>query len=400
MTGMPRAAAGVAAWIRVLPGWLAAGWATIWTVGLLAPALGAASSTARPALVLVALVTMGACFGATVVGALRSPRRGGVWAWTSVTVQLLVAAALATVPGLPWMTLPLMVVVSVALYVDLGTAVVLVPVVAVLGAVVQQARGETWSDALWETGLLVALAGYLTLALSWLGSLVGELDRTRHQLAYVAVAQERVRFSRDLHDLLGHTLSVIVVKAQAARRSAPVDVEATVRHTADIEQIGRDALTQVREAVRGYRCESWHDALAGAVATLSKVDLETQVVGAGSVLDHRQAEVFGWVVREGTTNILRHAAARRVTFWLTVDRGVATLVVRDDGNGGWLPTRDGMGLTGLRERVAVLGGSLSANGDGRGFTLTATVPTTVAGSAYPDADDRMSSASVPGDRTP
>lgn len=397
---MPRAAAGVAAWVRVLPRWLAVGWATIWTVGLLAPALGAASSTARPALVLVALVTMGACFGASVVVALRSPRRGGVWPWASVTVQVFAAAALATVTGLPWMTLPLMVAVSVALSVELGAAVVLVPVVAVLGAVAQQARGQTWSEAFWETGLLVALAGYLTLALSWLGSLVSELDRTRHQLAQVAVAQERVRFSRDLHDLLGHTLSVIVVKAQAARRLAPVDVEATVRHTADIEQIGRDALTQVRDAVRGYRSQSWLDALASAVATLSEADLETQVVGAGSVLDPGQAEVLGWVVREGTTNILRHAAARRVTFSLTVDRAVARLAMQDDGDGGPLPTRDGVGLTGLRERVEALGGALSANGDGRGFSLVATVPTTVASSAASDFDADMSAASVPGDRAP
>lgn len=380
ITGMPTlspATGSLAAWVRTPPWWAAWGWALVWAVGLLAPTFadpGSLGDPSRSTLALVAIVIVGACFSVSVATSLRVPARGGWRQWTLLAVQVVAAAALAAIPGLAWTTIPVMLALTAAISLDISMATAMVPVVAVAATVVQHARGESWAEAGWSTGLITALAGFLTLALSWLGALVGELERTRHRLARVAVTEERLRISRDMHDLLGHTLSVVVVKAQAARRSAPVDVDATVQHATDIETVGRQALTEVREAVRGYRSRSLPDELAQAVATLSEAGLETRVLRRTSELSPRHEQLFGWVVREGTTNVLRHSGASSVTIAVDAAERVSSVTIRDDGAGGSLPTRDGSGLTGLRERVEAEGGVLTASGDGHGFTLVATVP--------------------------
>ncbi|TQS21789.1 hypothetical protein FLX08_11060 [Microbispora hainanensis] len=221
-----------------------------------------------------------------------------------------------------------------------------------------------------------------------MGEVIAELARTREALAVAAVSAERLRFSRDLHDLLGHTLSMVVVKAEAVRRLAPRDTEAAVRHAADIEAIGRQALTEVREAVTGYRDASLAFELDSARAALDAAGIDCVVNESGPALSWETDMLLSWVVREGITNVVRHSGARRCVITLRRDRDPVLVEISDDGpddgdgddtTGG----KDGSGLRGLRERLAVAGGRLTTVRTPRGFVLTAEIP-----HAGVDDDDR------------
>src|SRR5690606_5786437 len=131
------------------------------------------------------------------------------------------------------------------------------------------------------------------------------------QLALAAVDRERVRFSRDLHDLLGHTLSVIVVKAEAVRRIADSDPAAASAHAQDIEDIGRRALSEVREAVGGYRNASLASELDRARRALEAASVDVAIDWDTGPLGNAAEETLAWVVREGATNVVRHARAQR-----------------------------------------------------------------------------------------
>jgi two-component system sensor histidine kinase DesK len=225
-------------------------------------------------------------------------------------------------------------------------------------------------------GFVVSLAGACTASFLRLMDTVEELRRTRDELARVAVAEERDRFSRDLHDLLGHTLSVMVVKAQAVRRLASTDPEQVVAHATDIEQVGRQALGDVRRAVDALRGPTLADELDNARRALAAAGVQTTVRGDGLVLPEEVDTAFAWVVREGTTNVLRHPAAAHCRIEL-VDGGELRLTVADDGIGAPTLAGDGRsaGLDGLRRRLVATGGRLEIDPDAEGFRLVAVVPT-------------------------
>lgn len=224
------------------------------------------------------------------------------------------------------------------------------------------------------------LSGMVTAAILALSETVRELRETRQELARAAVDQERLRFSRDLHDLLGHTLSVIVVKSEAARRIAPRDMEAALDQVRDIESVGRQALTEIREAVTGYREASLATELDRARAALTAAGIEPVVRQSGPPLPPQTAALLGWVVREAATNAVRHSGASRCEIELGGTPERARLVITDDGAGPVGSTPSGSGLTGLRERLAASGGTLTAGTapDG-GFRVTAELPADPAG---------------------
>ncbi|MGW7169413.1 ATP-binding protein [Streptomyces sp. NPDC054884] len=271
----------------------------------------------------------------------------------------------------------------------LGTAV------AVLAGVVSSVH-DGWG------ALTIAYATWIstmvTAAILSLSEAVRELRTAREELARRAVEEERLRFSRDLHDLLGHTLSVIVVKSEAARRLAPRDIDAALSQVTDIEAVGRQALTEIREAVTGYREGSLATELEQARSALTAAGVEPTVNRSGPPLEPQTAALLGWVVREAVTNVVRHSEAARcaITVSRTPDR--VRLTVTDDGVGLGLGlgkdedenqgvdvdkdvdvedccARGGTGLTGLRERLAAAGGSLTAGrGPRGGFQVTAELP--------------------------
>ncbi|MDX3247342.1 sensor histidine kinase [Streptomyces sp. ME18-1-4] len=250
----------------------------------------------------------------------------------------------------------------------------------------------------WD-GLTIAYATWIstmvTAAILSLSEAVRELRAAREELARRAVEEERLRFSRDLHDLLGHTLSVIVVKSEAARRLAPRDMDAALSQVMDIEAVGRQALTEIREAVTGYREGSLVTELDRARSALTAAGVEPSVSRSGPPPEPQTAALLGWVVREAVTNVVRHSGASRCQITVTGAPERVRLTVTDNGTGGsdrvsgggsgsgsgtgggdCRPPRGGTGLTGLRERLATAGGSLTAGpGPRGGFTVTAELPT-------------------------
>ncbi|MFF2009285.1 sensor histidine kinase [Streptomyces sp. NPDC058195] len=252
---------------------------------------------------------------------------------------------------------------------------------AVVATAVTAWRGDGTEP--WTIGYGTFISGAVTAAILALSETVMELRATRQELARTAVEKERLRFSRDLHDLLGHTLSVIVVKSEAARRLAPRDLDAALSQVTDIESVGRQALTEIREAVTGYREGSLATELDRARSALTAAGIEPVLRRSGPPLAPQAEALLGWVVREAVTNVLRHSRATSCAFVLEGIAGRVRLTVTDDGTGPDTPPVPGIGgtgLTGLTERLATAGGSLHAGPrPGGGFVVTAELPADGAG---------------------
>ncbi|MBM0276037.1 sensor histidine kinase [Micromonospora tarensis] len=223
------------------------------------------------------------------------------------------------------------------------------------------------------TALITGLAGASTIAFVHVVRLVEELRRTQRELAATVVERERLRFAQDLHDLLGHTLSLIVVKAEVVRRLTPTDPERAAVEAADIERVGRTALSEVREAVTGYRGQHFSDELTNARRVLADVGIDVTVTETGHPLSAVADDAFRWVLREAVTNVLRHSQATRCDITVSTDLSGSTLTISDNGVGG--DPRPGTGLRGLVERLELTRGTLHirAAPDG-GLRLTARVP--------------------------
>ncbi|MFF8400304.1 sensor histidine kinase [Streptomyces sp. NPDC015684] len=248
---------------------------------------------------------------------------------------------------------------------------------ALYAGAVSYVRGG-WGDAS-TIGYATFISSMVTAAILGLSEAVRELRAAREELARRAVEKERLRFSRDLHDLLGHTLSVIVVKSEAARRLAPGDMDAALAQITDIESVGRQALTEIREAVTGYREGSLATELTRACSALSAAGVEPVVRRSGAPLAPQAEVLLGWVVREAVTNVVRHSDAARCEITVEGADEHVRLRVTDNGSGEAAdrPAQGigGTGLTGLTERLAAAGGSLSAGRSPQGgFTVTAELP--------------------------
>ena len=189
-----------------------------------------------------------------------------------------------------------------------------------------------------------------------------ELSEARAEVARLAAENERTRIARDLHDLLGHSLTTITVKAGLARRLAERDPERAAQEIAEVEALTRSALGDVRAAVAGYRDVTLAGELASAREVLRAAGIEAHAPRAIEV-DPAHAELFGWVVREGVTNVVRHSRAHTCTIAVGPD----WLEIADDGRGG--ANGSGSGLAGLRERVAAAGGTVRAEATGHGWRL-------------------------------
>jgi two-component system sensor histidine kinase DesK len=216
----------------------------------------------------------------------------------------------------------------------------------------------------------IGLATVATSAFMRLIRRNAELAVARDDLAHLAVEKERARFARDLHDLLGHSLTVITVKAELAGKLMTRDPGKAADEVADIERLAREALADVRATVAGYREVTLAAEVSSARSTLEAAGIAAELPGAVDEVPGERRELFGWVVREGVTNVVRHSSAQRVR--VAVSR--TTVEVVDDGRGGDIMA-GGHGLQGLRERLAEVGGHLEAGPvDAGGFRLFAEVP--------------------------
>jgi two-component system sensor histidine kinase DesK len=200
-----------------------------------------------------------------------------------------------------------------------------------------------------------------------------DAHEAREAQSRLAVAEERLRIARDLHDLLGHNLSLIAVKSELAVRLAPADSVRAQAEMTDVRQAAREALREVRATVRGYRDVEFDAELASVRAVLEAADVHCAVSSVPS-LPPAMRSVLAWVVREGTTNVLKHSAAR--TCEITVELAGDSVMLTMSNDRAHPPAPgDGTGLIGMRERVTALGGTLTGSGtpDG-GFLLRAVLP--------------------------
>ncbi|KQV06927.1 hypothetical protein ASC63_06100 [Leifsonia sp. Root112D2] len=200
-----------------------------------------------------------------------------------------------------------------------------------------------------------------------------ELKQAQGEMARLAVVEERARFSRDMHDILGHSLTVVTVKSELARRLVTLDPARAEEEIADIERLTRAALADLRSAVTGYRELSLSTELAVAQASLASANIQAHLPQSAETAAPDLREVFGWVLREGVTNVIRHSGAKNC--WVELTR--STMEVSDDGRG--LPpagsTRSGAwegedcagnGLQGLLERAAAAGARVSTGASAHG----------------------------------
>ncbi|HEX3789064.1 MAG TPA: histidine kinase [Pseudonocardiaceae bacterium] len=216
-----------------------------------------------------------------------------------------------------------------------------------------------WGDAMTLVVLTAAMFAFGALL-----NIIGELRRTQDKMAKLAVAEERSRLARDLHDVLGHSLTTITVKAGLARRVLETDAdrERAIAEVRDVEDLARQAMAEVRSTVSGYRTASLPAELVGARAALQAAGIEADLPRAVDNVAANLQETFAYVLREGVTNIIRHSEATRCEVRL----GDSWLEVRDNGRlclEKMTTSRDsggGHGLAGLAERVAAVGGELAA----------------------------------------
>jgi two-component system sensor histidine kinase DesK len=216
--------------------------------------------------------------------------------------------------------------------------------------------------------LLTSRCGAWTLAVLW------EAERAREIEARLAVAEERLRFGRDLHDVMGRNLAVIALKSelavQLARRGRPEALEQMI----EVQRIAQESQREIREVVRGYREADLAAELTGARGVLTAAGIDCTVSGPTAGLPAPVQSALAWVVREATTNVLRHGDARHCAVSLRASDERIVLRVENDGAPEGEPGR-GSGLVGLRERLSEIGGTLRAGSAGPGvFLLTAEVP--------------------------
>jgi two-component system sensor histidine kinase DesK len=222
--------------------------------------------------------------------------------------------------------------------------------------------------------IIVLVVGLFTFGVRRLADANQQLVEAREELARLAVLDERVRFARDLHDLLGHSLTVIRAKSELASRLATSDVTKAVEEMDDVERVAREALAEVRETVTGYRRPSLAREIANARTALDAAhiaaDVHVDVLDVPPAID----ETLAWVLRELVTNVVRHSGAGSCRIDAAGHSGEFSLAVTDDGRGG--AGAIGNGLAGARERLALIGGMLDIDGEaGRGFHVLARVPT-------------------------
>jgi two-component system, NarL family, sensor histidine kinase DesK len=242
--------------------------------------------------------------------------------------------------------------------------------VGILGAV----RGDE-DGAVAATVLTVVAIGSMMAAFGRVTRVNRELRDTREELATLAVADERLRIARDVHDLLGHSLSVITLKSELAARLLERDPARAADELEEIQAVSREALAEVREAVKGYRGLALSESLTRARSALTAAGIDCELAGAQPALPADVDAVLAWAVREGTTNVIRHSQASHCEIRIRADGESAALEIDDDGRPAAAPGTGGSGLDGLRERAQRVRGTLEAGArPGGGFRLRVTVP--------------------------
>ncbi|MCJ0906578.1 sensor histidine kinase [Rhodococcus sp. ARC_M6] len=306
---------------------------------------------------------------AAIVAIARIPDLGGVVAepvrvpLAVMTVATLAATGIALVRGDdsgPYFWLAAVVAVPFAALVELRWLILAAAAITVGFVIAGRA----------DIGVFVGSAvAFMTVTVQmsvWLLRMVTELDEARGAAAALSVAEERLRFSRDLHDVVGRALSAIAVKSDLAATLSRRGDDRAAQQMDEVRDLAQESLVEARELVRGYRSIALASELAGARSLLEAAGIATDIRGSADALPIELAESAAWVVREGVTNILRHSSAQHAVIEVTG----GSVSITNDGAGRQRDS-DGTGVNGLRERVEAVGGTLEVTRGGEDFTLTA-----------------------------
>ena len=225
----------------------------------------------------------------------------------------------------------------------------------------------------WIWGLIFAgMIGGINIHFAEVGRNHAKLRLAHEEVEKLATLAERERIARDLHDLLGHTLSLVTLKSGLAARLTQQDPERAELEMREVETISRDALAEVRRAVQGYRFQSLGAEMARAKVALAAAGVELREGPGPFDLESGVESAAALALRESVTNVVRHARATQCRIRFRQERGEFLLEVRDDGRGG--EHAEGSGLAGMRERIEALGGTVRWDGS-RGTSVSVRVPT-------------------------
>ncbi|MDT0301772.1 sensor histidine kinase [Streptomonospora wellingtoniae] len=255
------------------------------------------------------------------------------------------------------------------LLLNAAAVVLAVPLVGVANIALLLVGAAVISGALW-----------ICWSSAWMLRVLLELQAAHETRAALALANERLRIARDLHDVFGRTLATIAVKSSLASELVRRDHgERAAEEITEVRRLAEEAGTEVRHVVRGELRTTWDDEVSGARSLLESAGIRCTVTG--DPVPERCAEALGRVVREGVTNLLRHAAATQVTLATADEDGAVLLTIANDGVGPAQPAAAdgraagaGTGLSSMSERIRALGGSLTAHRDGTWFLLEAAIP--------------------------
>lgn len=299
-----------------------------------------------------------------------------------LAVQAVVTYAPLAYFGLVWIGLPGILAGSALLVLRPRYGWVAFGLIVASGIVVGYIQIGTVIDAAY-VGASNALAGLVVFGLTRLTRLVAQLQAARLELAELAVAKERLRFARDLHDLLGYSLSAIALKGELTHRLIATEPDAAEAEVSEILDISRQALADVRAVASGYRSLSFDDEVESANAVLTAAGVKVHLDLCHERLSTQVGTTLAIILREAVTNVLRHSTASCCTISVRNERNCVSLDVLNDGvhdlasrgaNG-----EGGSGLANLRTRVADLGGTLTTDAGRDQFRLRATVSTGPAG---------------------
>jgi two-component system, NarL family, sensor histidine kinase DesK len=359
-------------------------WVGIWFAYLAPPVQDLAGDRHGPLGTAAGWAGLVAFVGTYLLLVFRNTTRGVARPWIAWALLALAALAvtLSLTLGSPWLVLFVYLSVTLAAVLPSRTARAAVPAAAVLLAVVGAPMAGA-GDLVASLVVPTLLGGFAMVGVREMMRTTLALREARATVAQLAANEERLRLARDLHDLLGHSLSLITLKSELAGRMLPGDAEQAARQVADIERVSRQALVDVREAVSGFRRPTLEAEAAGARTALAAAGVHGDLTRLGAVPADLSAEREGalaWALREAVTNVVRHSGAQTCAVSLAAAGEEFCLTVTDDGHGpGGEP---GHGLTGLAERLALADGRLETGPAARrGFALRAYVPRSHAPSA-------------------
>jgi two-component system sensor histidine kinase DesK len=253
---------------------------------------------------------------------------------------------------------------------DPRTAMRVLAAQVLVGAAASAALNAEWWYYMGSV-VIAALIGAVTIQAAAKAAGDAKLRLAQEEVERLAKLAERERIARDLHDVLGHTLSVVVLKSELAKKLLPRDPARAQEEIAEVERIARQGLADVREAITGYRTSGLSAEIERVRATLTAAGIDAAVDARPVTLTPEQETALSLALREAATNVIRHAAATRCQIRFYEQDGSVLLEIQDDGKGG--DAVFGHGLTGMRERIQALGGVISKSGE-HGTRLLITLP--------------------------